>query len=175
MPPHCDALDGPVVQAARVALAQSNVDMVLPYVREDGEADVRDAFDRAVKVIGLGGEAADLAQRWFFETVVRIHRAGEGAPFTGLKPAGLDVGPAIPAAEQALETGRPDRLVEVLCAEVRQQVSERLSRATELKTGAEHGVPAAREYVEAMLGLQVWANTVHRQVVADPHAHVADA
>lgn len=174
MPPHCDALDGPVVQAARLALTQSDVELVLPYVHVDGEAEVRDAFDQAGKVIALGGEAADLAERWFFETVVRVHRAGEGAPFTGLKPAGLDVGPAIPAAELALETGCPDRLVDVLCDEVRRQVSERLRHATELKVHAEDSVPAAREYVETMLGLQVWANTVYRQVSTDPHAHFAE-
>jgi urease beta subunit len=35
-------------------------------------------------------------------------------------------------------------------------------------------VPAARAFVEAMLGLQVWANTVHRQVTAGSHAHFAE-
>jgi hypothetical protein len=30
---------------------------------------------------------------------IRLHRAGEGAAFTGLKPSGGDVGPAIPAAD----------------------------------------------------------------------------
>jgi tetratricopeptide (TPR) repeat protein len=37
--------------------------------------------------------------------VVRIHRAGEGAPYTGLKPAGLSEGPIIPIAEKAIEIG----------------------------------------------------------------------
>lgn len=173
MPPHCDALDGPVVAAARAALAESKVDLALPYVRPDGEAEVRDAFEQTVKVSASGGQARELAERWFFETVVRVHRAGEGAPFTGLKPAGLDVGPAIPAAERALATGSPDSLVEVLCREVREQVDQRLHHAMALKTRAGDSVPSARGYVEAMLGLQVWANSVHRQVTADPHAHFA--
>lgn len=174
MPPHCDALDGPVVLAARAALAASDVDLVLPYVHEDGAAELCDAFDQTVKVTAYGGEAKDLAERWFFETVVRLHRAGEGAPFTGLKPAGLDVGPAIPAAERALETGSPGPLVDVLCGELREQVERRLRHVAELRDRAGADVPAARALVEASLGLQVWANAVHRQVTADPLGHFAE-
>lgn len=43
---------------------------------------------------------------YFFETVDRIHRAGEGEPHTGLKSAGRDLGPAIPAADKAIEDVR---------------------------------------------------------------------
>ena len=171
MPPHCDSLDGPVVTAARDALARADVDVVLPYVHAEGEAEVRAAFDLAGKARALGGEARQVADRWFFETVVRIHRAGEGAPFTGLKPAGLDVGPVIPAAERALETGSPDELVGLLGGSVRDQVERRLRHATERKDHAGESTAAARVSVEAMLGLQVWAHAVHRQILAAPHAH----
>lgn len=171
MPPHCDSLDGPVVNAARLALETDEVDLILPYVDADGEPELRDAFDRTRKVRELGGEARDVADRWFFETAVRVHRAGEGAPFTGLKPAGLDVGPVIPAAERALETGNVDELVEVLSAAVRSEVERRHGHAMALKEHAGKGLAEAREYVEAMLGLQVWAHGVYRQVMADPHAH----
>ena len=175
MPPHCDSMDGPVVTAARRALDQADVDVILPYVHADGEAEVRQAFDRAVGLRGLGGEAREVADRWFFETVVRVHRAGEGAPFTGLKPAGLDVGPVIPAAERSFETGSVDELIEVLCTAVRGEVERRHGHAMALKKNAGTSVAATREYIEAMLGLQVWAHTVYRQVMAPPHAHVGGA
>jgi hypothetical protein len=166
-------LDGPVVTAARKALDASDVDLILPFVHAAGEAEVRDAFDRAVKARALGSEAEDVADRWFFETAVRVHRAGEGAPYTGLKPAGLDVGPVIPAAERALESGSPDELIDVLCASVREQVIDRHQRAMTLEARAGESVDAAREHVEAMLGLQVWAHSVYKQVMADPHAHLS--
>lgn len=172
MPPHCDSLDGPVVTAARDALERDDVDLVLPYVHADGEAEVRAAFDLTTKARGPGGEAQEVADRWFFETVVRVHRAGEGAPYTGLKPAGLDVGPVIPAAERALESGSPDELVALLGGSLRDQVERRHRHAMELKEHAGDSTSAARAYVEAMLGLQVWAHTVHRQVMAEPHAHL---
>jgi hypothetical protein len=170
MPPHCDSLDGPVVTAARKALEATDVDLILPFVHADGADEVRDAFDRTVKVRVMGGEARDVADRWFFETVVRVHRAGEGAPFTGLKPAGLDVGPVIPAAERALESGSTDDLIDVLCMNVRDQVTRRHQHAMALKTHAEDSVEDARAYVEAMLGLQVWAHSVYKLVMAGPHA-----
>ncbi|NKQ52356.1 hypothetical protein HFP15_05635 [Amycolatopsis sp. K13G38] len=171
MPPHCDSWDGPVVSAARQALDADDVALVLPYVRAESEAEVRAAFDRAMKVRPLGSEAREVADRWFFETVVRVHRAGEGAGFTGLKPAGLDVGPAIPAAERALATGTVADLVEMLCGTIARQAGQRHAHAMTLKAHAGDGVPAARAYVEAMLGLEVWAHTVYRQAMADPHAH----
>ena len=86
-------------------------------------------------------------------------------------PAGLDVGPVIPAAAHALESGSADELVDVLCATVREQVARRHDHAMALEAHAGEGVADAREYVEAMLGLQVWAHGVYKQVMADPHAH----
>ena len=129
MPPHCDSLDGPVVTAARNALHNGAVEWVLPYVHADGEGELRDAFDLASKVRVLGPEAQVVADRWFFETAVRVHRAGEGADFAGLKPAGLDIGPVIPAAERALRSGAPDELVDLLGWTVRTQVEHRHERA----------------------------------------------
>jgi hypothetical protein len=172
VPPHCDSLDGPVVTAAREALASADVDVVLPYVSKEGESEVRDALFLALGARSLGHQAREVADRWFFETVVRVHRAGEGEPFTGLKPAGLDVGPVVPAAERALESGSTSELVDELCESVRQQVAQRHGQAMELKQHAPEGVPQARAYVDAALGLQVWAHALHRQVMADPHAHL---
>ncbi|MEI5009014.1 DUF6448 family protein [Streptomyces sp. PmtA] len=170
MPPHCDSLDGPVVTAARLALEDKDVDHILPYVPREGEPEVREAFSLAGKARALGPTAQEVADRWFFETVVRVHRAGEGAPFTGLKPAGLDLGPVIPAAERALDTGSADELTRVLCETVREQTEDRLQRAMALKKHADEGVAAAREYVEAGLGLQVWAHRVYKQATAASHA-----
>jgi hypothetical protein len=163
-------MDGPVVTAARKALDTNDVDVVLPFVHADGAAEIRDAFDRTAKARVLGPEAEEVADRWFFETVVRVHRAGEGAPFTGLKPAGLDVGPVIPAAERALESGSPDELIDVLCTSVRHHVTQRHDQAMALKMNAGDSVVDARAYVEAMLGLQVWAHSVYQRVMADRHA-----
>ena len=97
---HCDGLDGPVVKAAQKALAEGNVNLVLIWVQQNDEAEIKHAFEKTLAVRKLNAEAKELADLYFFETLVRIHRAGEGAPYTGLKPAGRDLGPAIPASDK---------------------------------------------------------------------------
>lgn len=171
MPPHCDSLDGPVVTAAARALQAGDVDAVLPFVPKEGEPEVVNAFKQTIVAREPGGVSREIADRYFFETVVRIHRAGEGAPYTGLKPAGLDVGPVIPAAERALDTGSADELVALLAGAVRDEVEARLMHAVELRQRASGGVDANREYVEAMLGLEVWSHAVYQAVKAHPHEH----
>jgi hypothetical protein len=166
MPPHCDSVDGPVVVAAQRALREDDVELVAPYVHADSEHELRQAFDLASKARVVGADAREVADRWFFETVVRLHRAGEGAVFTGLKPAGLDVGPVIPVAEHSVGSGSPDELADVLCRIVREQAERRHARVLELKEHAAESLPAAREYVEALLGLQVWSQGIYKQAVA---------
>ena len=170
MPPHCDSLDGPVVNAARAALRSGDVTVVLPFVPETAEQEVRTAFARALEThTGAPASlAADVADLWFFETVVRLHRAGEGKPYTGLKPAGLDVGPAIPLAEEAIETGSAGRLEHLLDEELRMAAKHRLEEVLILKD-AQHDLPSSRAYTTAMLGFQVWAHGVHQAVTDGGH------
>ena len=170
MPPHCDSLDGPVVRAAQRALDAGNIALVLPFVPKSGEYEVVDAFDRVVAARATSPICREVADRYFFETVVRIHRAGEGAPFTGLKPAGLDVGPIVPIAEKAIERENPAALEDALVAAVRDGVADRFHQLEHLRAGAHSGVDGARAYVSAMLGLQVWAHGVYQATRAKAHA-----
>jgi hypothetical protein len=162
-------MDGPVVLAAKRALAANDPSLVLPYVKPDGEAEVLAAYQRTVRAHNGNRAANDLADMYFFETIVRVHRAGEGAPYTGLKPAGLGFGPVVPVAERAIESGSPDELVHLLTEKVRHEVLERFEHAMELKPHADEGVTEARAYVEAMLGLQVWSHKLYACAAAGPH------
>lgn len=146
---HCDGLDGPVVTLARKALDTGNVDLVLPWVPKDGEPEIRRAFDRTLSVRKLGPEAKSLADTFFFETLVRVHRASEGAPYTGLKPAGLDLGPAIPAADKALDSGSTQAVEKLLTDAIRKGVREHFHAAMSQKKFAPDDVAAGRRYVEA--------------------------
>jgi hypothetical protein len=146
---HCDTMDGPLVALAIKALEEKNVNLVLPWVRPEDEHEVRHAFEHAQVVRDLGPQALALADRHFLETLVRIHRAGEGAPFTGLKPAGLDLGPAVPAADRALKSGSVDALVKLLANAVSEGVRSRFLAATQSQNFDPNDVTAGRKYVEA--------------------------
>jgi hypothetical protein len=146
---HCDGLDGPVVQLAVKALDTGNVNYVLPWVQREDEPEIRTAFDHALSVRRLGPDAKALADRHFFETLVRVHRAGEGAPFTGLKPAGRDLGPAIPAADAALKDGSIERVIGLLSDAIERGVRRRFHEAFGRIGFAPDDVKAGREFVNA--------------------------
>lgn len=175
MPPHCDSMDGPVVLAARRALEANDPNVALAYVKAEGEPEVLEAFQRTIAAHNGNQAANELADLYFLETLVRVHRAGEGAAYTGLKPAGLGFGPVVPVAERAVESGSPDQLIRVLTDKVRDEVVERLGRAMVLKEHASEGVAAAREYVEATLGLEVWSHKLYGCASAGPHDEHGEA
>lgn len=169
MPPHCDSLNGPVVSAARQALATADVGRVLPFVPEEAEAEVQAMFRRVLPVRALGPEAAEVADRLFFETVVRLHRTGEGAAFSGLKPAGLPHGPALPLAEAAVATGSADALADFLAGVLREELEQRLASVVELAASKDRSVADARRYVEAMLGFEVHSHHLLGAMQAASH------
>jgi hypothetical protein len=164
-------MDGPVVKAAVAALEQRKVELVLPYVPAEGEQEVIRAFEQTVEVEPLAPEARKLADEWFFEKVVRIHRAGEGAPYTGLKPAGLGHGPVVPVAERAIETGDADELVALLTGMVEEAIRERFEHVMHRKAHANGDLALNRAYVEAMLGLEVWSHSIYEALRAEPNEH----
>ena len=146
---HCDGIDGPVVTTAKRSLEQGNVNLVLPWVRAEDEPAIRHAFEHASAVRELGPEAKQLADNYFYETVVRIHRAAEGAPSTGLKPAGRDLGAAIPAADAALANGSPAMLENVLVDAVRKGLHEQYHGVHRLARFDANDVAAGRRYEQA--------------------------
>lgn len=174
MPPHCDSLDGPVVQAARRALDAGDVNLALPYVPAEGEDEVRAAFQRALPVRDLGPQAREVADLAFFETVVRIHRAGEGAPYTGLKPAGLSVGPVIPLAERSIEEHSAETLADFLAADLHNELSKRLEAVEQLAVHGKRSLQDERRYVEAMLGFEVYSHHLYQALHAGGHAEGSD-
>ncbi len=159
---HCDTMDGPVVQAAQRALKERNADLVLRWVQKPAEAEIKQAFERALGVRELGGKAQELADQYFFETLVRVHRAGEGATFTGVKPAGTDLGPAVEEADRALESGSVEKLITQVTSEAAAGIRRRFADAREKKVYAGHNVEAGREFVAAYVEYVHYAEGLYR-------------
>lgn len=171
---HCDTMDGPVVNAAKMALTEKNVNIILPYVSKDSEKELKGAFEKTLVVRAGDKEARELADQYFFETAVRLHRAGEGEPYTGLKPAGLDHGPALPAAEKALASGSVDNLKKLMADTVAEVVEERFAQVMATRAGSNGGsVESARERVEAELRFEVFIHELYLTIkgTGDQHNH----
>jgi hypothetical protein len=166
---HCDTLDGPVVNQARVALERGNVDLVLGWVRQADEPEIRRAFAEAAAVRRAGGVARDLADRSFFETLVRVHRAGEGAPYSGLKPAG-QIEPAVAAADQALATRQLKPVAQMIERETERGLHQRFDAAVNSKPRDATDVAAARTHVAAYVQYVHYVEGLHR-TAAGAQAH----
>jgi hypothetical protein len=154
---------------AKRALETGDVNLILPYVPKESEAEVIATFNKVLPLHDQPNGAHEIADRFFFETVVRLHRAGEGAPYTGLKPAGLDEGPIIPIAERAIEAGSVEELKQALTHLVEEEVEKRFEHMKHLERDAGVSVDRAREFVESMLGIQVWSHKVYLTATAGAH------
>lgn len=157
---HCDTLDGPVVSAARQALETGNVKLVLVWVQKHDEAEIRTAFQRASNVRKAGGEARQLADSYFFETLVRVHRAGEGAPYTGLKPAGT-VEPPVAAADKAIESGRLQPLARLIADRNEKGLHEHFEQVMARKTYNADDIDAGRAYSNAYVEFVHYAERLY--------------
>jgi hypothetical protein len=166
---HCDGMDGPVVKAAQKALATGQVNFVLIWVQDKDEAEVRKAFVKTTAVRKLNPVARELADLYFFETVVRIHRAGEGEPYTGLKPAGRDLGPAIPAADKAMEDGSAVPLIKLVAAASEAGIQQRFQRAFATKSFDTKDVRAGREHVKAYIEFATYAEELYASAHRSGH------
>ena len=173
---HCDGLDGPVVKAARQALLKDDVSLVLPWIPAEQEPAVREAFQHARAVRTLNPTAEKVADTWLFETLVRIHRIGEGASYQGLKPTGAHVPALVVAADQAIGRGDIEALEGALVNSLRQALRQRFSRLAAAKEYPTADVKAGREYVAAYVNFMHLVEQLDASLTVAPertheHAH----
>jgi hypothetical protein len=167
---HCDSLDGPVIEAARQALESGDPTPVLKWVTAEREADILAAFEMVMSVRSESDRARELADRYFFETLVRVHRAGEGAPYTGLKPAGQIPAP-IAAADRALAEGSVDELAREVAGHVESALKAKFERASSARGSADTDVESGRRFVAAYVDYVHFVENVHRAIEGASHEH----
>ena len=172
---HCDSMDGPVVKAAQRALETGNVNYVMLWVRASDEAMIRDAFTRTVAVRKQSTSARDLADLWFFETLVRVHREGEGAPYTGLKPVGAGENAAIDAADDALAAGSVAKVEALLIHAVRDGLRERFAVALAKKNVDVNDVAAGRAYIHEYVPFIHYVEGIYNAANPAGHGHAGPA
>jgi hypothetical protein len=171
---HCDGMDGPVVKAAQQALEKANVNLVLVWVQKDDEQAIIEAFRKTLSVRKLGREARELADMYFFETLVRVHRAGEGEPYTGLKPAGRDLGPAIPAADKAIEAAKVEPIAKLLDTNMQKEIGARFKKVMAAKKYRPDDVEAGRAYVESYVSFVTYIERLYETITGHKESHAAD-
>lgn len=166
---HCDGLDGPVIKDAKKALETGNVNLVLIWVQKADQEEITSAFNKTLAVRKLSPEAKEFADMYFFETLVRIHRAGEGAPYTGIKPAGRALGPAIPAADNALSSGSPKELIKFLEDEVHKGLHPLYMEVLKKRNFDPNNVNAGREFVKAYVEYVHYVEKIYQLTSGNSH------
>ena len=169
---HCDTLGGPVVADAKQAIALHDVMPVLKWLKQSDEAEVRRVFEQTMSVRQFSPAAQELADRFFFETVVRLHRAGEGAPYTGLRDERPE--PVIRLTDDSLSTGSAEALLQALNSDLKSELTKRFAAARAAKSESALSVEGGRHYVAAYIELTHFVERVHGAVVAseaEAHGH----
>jgi hypothetical protein len=171
---HCDGLDGPVVTAAKQALESDDVNLILIWVQKKDEGEIKKAFQKTVAVRKLTPEAKELADLYFFETLVRVHRAGEGAPYTGLRAAGRDLGPAIPGADKAVADGKLEPLFKLLTGKIHDGLHEQFKQVLSKKKFKKDDVEAGRRFVGAYVSFVHYVERLYDATKEAPHGDHAE-
>lgn len=170
---HCDTVSGPVAVAAREALEEGDLKPVAIWVGKEQEKELRSRFKQCAKVYRKGGDAAELAERYFMETAVRLHREAEGMPYTGLKPA-QPLPEDIAAAERALKTGKPDPVNDLLKQELERQTRRWFRKALEARKHRQESVEAGREWTDAYVKYVIYVHGLHKAIQAGPRHGVGE-
>lgn len=144
---HCDTLQGPVVKAAKQSIEKKNPETALIWVAPGQESEAKTSFQKTMYVRQLNPEAKELADKTFVETMVRLHRIGEGMPFTGLKSE--EPRPEIIMADGAVETDSVQELVDFFKEKIDTGLKVQFKKVKDLKNFASDDVESGREYTKA--------------------------
>lgn len=148
---HCDSYDGPVIKDAVQALETNNVDLVLKWITVEQEQEIISLFNKTYQLKNGDLEVYAIVEKHFFETLVRLHRETEGAPYTGLKQAGTTK-PIIQMTDKALSEGSIDGFLVKLNAHIDKVIKEKYQKVAELdqvkNTSKEHGRAFVEAYVD---------------------------
>jgi hypothetical protein len=146
---HCDTMEGPTVADGYKAIENNNVNYVMKWVGPQYEKEITDKFNLTMKVKDLSPEAKQLAEQYFFSEVIRVHRAGENAPFDGLKPVGTPIDEKVKAADESIAVGNLSPLEGMIEQDKMPELKERFEKVMSLKDFDVNNLEEGREYIEA--------------------------
>lgn len=164
---HCDTMSGPVAVAARKSLETEKFKPIQIWVGKQQEKELQNKFEQCLSVYRQGGEAAELAEKYFIETSIRLHRAAEGMPFTGVKPA-QPLPRDIAAAEKALEKGNVKVVTDMLTKELVTETQKWFEKAVRAKKHKDKSVKAGRNWVDAYVKYVIYVHGLHKKIKAGP-------
>lgn len=169
---HCDSYDGPVIRDAREALKSNQVNLVLKWVSPAYEDEIKALFTKTYNLRNGDKEVYSIVEQHFLETLVRLHREGEGAPYTGLKPAGSAT-PIVQWADRSLESGNVDEMAKAVSGHIEKVIREKFERVESLSGTREQSLELGRQYVAAYVNYTHTVEGIHAFLETGPGEHHA--
>ncbi len=157
---HCDSYDGPVISDAVKALETNNVNLVLKWITTEQEKEIVPLFNKTSQLKNGDKEVYAIVEKHFFETLVRLHRETEGAPYTGLKPAGTTK-QIIQMTDEAIKVGNVDGFLVKLNAHINKVVREKYQKVVELDKVKNNSKEQGRAFVEAYVDYTHTVEAMH--------------
>jgi len=167
---HCDSEDGPIISLIRESLENGEITPLLKWLAPEDEPEVKQLFEKVRSLRVQSSEAREIADRLFIETFVRLHRASEGAPFTGIKEAG-SIPPIFAELDKSLESGKIDDLADKIAQTVQTNIVERFDQAAKLKEHQDDSVEDGRAFVEAYVTYMHFVEGLHNYLNESAHGH----
>ncbi|MHC4069634.1 MAG: DUF6448 family protein [Planctomycetota bacterium] len=166
---HCDSMSGPVIPEAMAALEKGDIIPVLKWIKPEYETEVKKAFSLAVQVRDKSHEAKELADKYFLETLIRLHRAGEGAPYTGIKENPPEK--IIILTDQALASGSADELIKKIQTHLAEAIREKFNKALQASRNKDKSVESGRDFVEAYVQYTHYVEGIHAAIISTGSHH----
>ncbi|HUW26218.1 MAG TPA: DUF6448 family protein [Gallionella sp.] len=170
---HCDTTGGPIIPEAQAALEKKDITPILKWVKKNDEAEIRAAFAKTIAVRGKGKEIKELADQYFLETLVRVHRAGEGAPYSGIKDEAAE--PIVAMADSTLADGSADEMIRMISHHMAEAIREKFARALAASKHKDKSVEAGREFVEAYVTYMHYVEGIHTAIASSASHHQTDS
>lgn len=170
---HCDSYDGPTIKDAQRALETNNVDLVLKWISPEQESEVISLFNKTYALKSSDKEIYDIVEKHFFETVVRLHRETEGAPYTGLKPAGTTKR-IILLSDKTLEEKDISEFLNKLNTHIGKVIKAKYEKVIALNKVKNETAAKGREYVKAYVDYTHTIEAIHDMIEpteSSVHAH----
>lgn len=167
---HCDSYDGPVIKDALKALETNDPALVMKWIEAKHEKEVADLFSKTMKYKTADKEIYSLLEKHFLETLVRIHREGEGEPYTGLKPAG-STKQIIQLTDTALADKDLQTLLEKFNGHVGKIFKEKYEKVIQLEKDKDQSAEKGRAFVAAYVNYTHTIEKMHDILIHTGNAH----
>ncbi|MBI3985738.1 MAG: hypothetical protein HY343_02370 [Lentisphaerae bacterium] len=95
---------------------------------------------------------------------MRLHRAGEGAPYSGIKDE--PVAPIVAMSDKAIADGSADDMIKKISGHMAAAIKEKFSKVVEARKNKDKSVEAGREFVEAYVTYMHYVEGIHTAIMS---------